>query len=280
MNDTKPYGNILDFRSQSNEVDKAIALFSGKDNSSQAKEIWLVDPAPKVVEKLTQAVKELEKFMKSQGLECKPEEVSNLKGDVARCEFINKFKTVINGMNAAQQYYNIISQLEKVYKVRLEIETTGKDAATIEKEIEKKDRAATMSSIYNEIVADLAMHKISDYSTYNINGYTAYDAHDSEWSNLQYWDKPFGENDETMQSPVMAMSSILTTMTGKPFTPKLMIEKILPYIGHKMRDGAGTMPYIGTSQTTGGYQERFNFVPRNADQAKNFFGMDFITVML
>ena len=60
LNDTKPYGNILDFRNQSDEVDKAIALFSGKDNSSRAKEIWLVDPAPKVVEKLDQAVKELE----------------------------------------------------------------------------------------------------------------------------------------------------------------------------------------------------------------------------
>ena len=59
LNDTKPYGNILDFRNQSDEVDKAIALFSGKDNSSRAKEIWLVDPAPKVVEKLDHAVKEL-----------------------------------------------------------------------------------------------------------------------------------------------------------------------------------------------------------------------------
>lgn len=67
LNDTKPYGNILDFRNQSDEVDKAIALFSGKDNSSRAKEIWLVDPAPKVVEKLDHAVKELEAFMQSQG---------------------------------------------------------------------------------------------------------------------------------------------------------------------------------------------------------------------
>ena len=63
LNDTKPYGNILDFRNQSDEVDKAIALFSGKDNSSRAKEIWLVDPAPKVVEKLDQAVKELERLL-------------------------------------------------------------------------------------------------------------------------------------------------------------------------------------------------------------------------
>ena len=94
LNDTKPYGNILDFRNQSDEVDKAIALFSGENNSKRAKEIWLVEPAPKVVEKLDKAVSELEKFMESQGLECKPEEVSNLKGDSARCEFVNRFKEI------------------------------------------------------------------------------------------------------------------------------------------------------------------------------------------
>lgn len=107
LNDTKPYGNILDFRNQSDEVDKAIALFSGKDNSSRAKEIWLVAPAPKVVEKLDQAVKELEAFMQSQGLECKPEEVSNLKGDAARCEFVNKFKEVQRLRTQLEQYTEI-----------------------------------------------------------------------------------------------------------------------------------------------------------------------------
>ena len=107
LNDTKPYGNILDFRNQSDEVDKAIALFSGKDNSSRAKEIWLVDPAPKVVEKLDQAVKELEAFMQSQGLECKPKEVSNLKGDAARCEFVNKFKEVQRLRTQLEQYTEI-----------------------------------------------------------------------------------------------------------------------------------------------------------------------------
>ena len=107
LNDTKPYGNILDFRNQSDEVDKAIALFSGKDNSSRAKEIWLVDPVPKVVEKLDQAVKELEAFMQSQGLECKPEEVSNLKGDAARCEFVNKFKEVQRLRTQLEQYTEI-----------------------------------------------------------------------------------------------------------------------------------------------------------------------------
>ena len=107
LNDTKPYGNILDFRGQEKDVDEAIALFSGKENSSKAKEIWLVDPAPVVVEKLDKAVAELEKFMDSQGLECTPEQVSNLRGDVARGEFINKFKEVQRLKTQLDQYTDI-----------------------------------------------------------------------------------------------------------------------------------------------------------------------------
>jgi len=107
LNGTKPYGNILDFRAQENEVDAAIKLFSGKDNSSRAKEIWLVDPAPVVVEKLDKAVAELEKFMESQGLENKPEQVSNLKGDAARGEFINKFKEIQRLKTQLDQYTDI-----------------------------------------------------------------------------------------------------------------------------------------------------------------------------
>ncbi len=107
LNGTKPYGNILDFKGQENEVDDAIKLFSGEDNSSRAKEIWLVDPAPVVVEKLDKAVAELEKFMESQGLENKPEQVSNLKGDAARSEFINKFKEIQRLKTQLDQYTDI-----------------------------------------------------------------------------------------------------------------------------------------------------------------------------
>lgn len=107
LNDTKPYGNILDFRGQEKEVDDAIALFSGKENSARAKEIWLVDPAPVVVEKLSKAVAALEAFMESQGLACKPDQVSNLKGDVARGEFINKFKEVQRLKTQLDQYTDI-----------------------------------------------------------------------------------------------------------------------------------------------------------------------------
>ena len=107
LNATKPFGNILDFRGQEKNVDDAIALFSGKDNNAKAKEIWIVELAPAVVGKLEKAVVELGQFMKSQGLECKPEQVSNLKGDIARGEFINKFKEVQRLKTQLGQYTDI-----------------------------------------------------------------------------------------------------------------------------------------------------------------------------
>src|SRR5690606_651658 len=50
LNDTKPYGNILDFRSQQEAVNQAITLFSG-EAGGRGKEIWLVDPAPVMIDK-------------------------------------------------------------------------------------------------------------------------------------------------------------------------------------------------------------------------------------
>ena len=72
LNATKPYGNILDFRQQQDAVDAAIALFSGEAAAEKAREIWLVDKAPVVVQKLETAVQRLDSFMKSQGLDCAP----------------------------------------------------------------------------------------------------------------------------------------------------------------------------------------------------------------
>jgi type I restriction enzyme R subunit len=106
LNDTKPYGNILDFCSQQDSVDEAIALFSGK-HTKQPKEIWLVDPAPKVIEEFEKATKELEAFMQSQGLENKPEEIANLKGNAARIEFIKTFKEVQKLKTKLDQYTDL-----------------------------------------------------------------------------------------------------------------------------------------------------------------------------
>ncbi|MFY3653401.1 type I restriction endonuclease subunit R [Achromobacter xylosoxidans] len=106
LNDTKPYGNILDFRQQQDAVDRAIGLFSGQA-SKLAKEIWLVDKAPVVIEKLRTAVQALDTFMRSQGLENKPDAVANLKGDAARAQFINRFKEVQRLSTQLDQYTDL-----------------------------------------------------------------------------------------------------------------------------------------------------------------------------
>ncbi len=114
LNDTKPYGNILDFRQQRDAVNNSIALFSG-ENSDRAREIWLVDPAPKVIEKYEKAVSTLSKFMESQGLTCSPEDVNNLKGDKAKIQFINHFKEVQRLVTQLDQYTDITEvQAEKI----------------------------------------------------------------------------------------------------------------------------------------------------------------------
>lgn len=106
LNDTKPYGNILDFRQQQEAVDTAIGLFSGQ-TTKPPKEIWLVDKAPVVIDKLQTAMQKLGDFMQSQGLESKPEAVPNLKGDAARSQFINLFKEVQRLKTQLDQYTDL-----------------------------------------------------------------------------------------------------------------------------------------------------------------------------
>lgn len=110
LNATKPYGNILDFRQQREAVDDAIALFSGEAGGAKAREIWLVDKAPVVIEKLQGAVQKLDAFMKSQGLDCAPEAVANLKGDAARAVFIERFKEVQRLKTQLDQYTDLTDE--------------------------------------------------------------------------------------------------------------------------------------------------------------------------
>lgn len=121
LNDTKPYGNVIDFRQQREKVDEAIAMFSG-EHTEQAKEIWLVDAAPAVIDKLETAVHNLEQFMQGQGLEYAPEDVPNLRGDTARSQFINLFKEVQRFKTQLDQYTDL----------------TEEDAATIEQVISQE----------------------------------------------------------------------------------------------------------------------------------------------
>ena len=106
LNDTKPYGHILDFRSQQDAVDAAIALFSGA-KADKAREIWLVDKAPVVIEKLKAAKEALQGFMQAHGLSGKPEDIANLKGDDARIGFVKAFKEVQKLQTQLDQYTDL-----------------------------------------------------------------------------------------------------------------------------------------------------------------------------
>jgi type I restriction enzyme R subunit len=106
LNDTKPYGHIVDFRGQQDAVDAAIALFSGA-KVDKAREIWLVDKAPVVIGKLQEARQALASFMKSQGLSGKPEDAANLRGDDARAAFVEAFKKVQKLQTQLDQYTDL-----------------------------------------------------------------------------------------------------------------------------------------------------------------------------
>ena len=113
LNASKPYGHILDFRGQQEAVDAAITLFSGA-KADQAREIWLVDKAPVVIERLKDAKTALDSFLKSQGLTCKPDDVANLKGDEARAAFIEHFKKVQKLQTQLDQYTDLTAEQEQM----------------------------------------------------------------------------------------------------------------------------------------------------------------------
>lgn len=122
LNDTKPYGSILDFRSQQDTVNQAITLFSG-GGSANAKEIWLVDPAPVVLDKFKEAVEKLGVFMQEQNLANEPQEVYNLRGDAARITFVKNFKEVQRLKTQLNQYTDLSQEQKKTIETILPEET-------------------------------------------------------------------------------------------------------------------------------------------------------------
>lgn len=88
-------------------------MFSEK-HTDNPKQIWLVDPAPKVIEKYEEAISQLEKFMQSHGLECKPEEVNKLRGD----EAVPVLSTASRKYNASECDWNNIRIYSRMIKQR------------------------------------------------------------------------------------------------------------------------------------------------------------------
>ncbi|WP_421709988.1 type I restriction endonuclease subunit R [Algihabitans sp.] len=159
LNATKPYGHILDFRNQQENVDAAIALFSGAQ-TDRAQEIWLVDKAPVVIENFKQAIADLGEFMQSQGLESRPNQVKELMGDEARAQFIKRFKEVQRLQTQLDQYTDLTNEqreqieqalpkddlrafraiyLETAQRLKEEQGTLGKDGEPASPEVDQLD---------------------------------------------------------------------------------------------------------------------------------------------
>lgn len=144
LNDTKPYGNILDFRSQQEAVNQAITLFSGEEGG-KAKEIWMVDPAPVVIDKYQEAVEKLSAFMQEHNLVNEPQEVYNLKGDAARIAFVKNFKEVQRLKTQLDQYTDLDEtqqeQIEKILpkETLLEFRSSYLETAKQLREIQQKE---------------------------------------------------------------------------------------------------------------------------------------------
>jgi len=109
LNDSKPYGSIMEFRQQQENVNEAITLFSGAKGET-AKEIWLVDDAPTIIDKFRTAINQLSNFMASNGLTFQAQKVNNLQGDEARAGFINAFKEVQRLKTQLNQYTDLNEQ--------------------------------------------------------------------------------------------------------------------------------------------------------------------------
>ena len=140
LDSSKPYGNILDFRGRREAVDKAIALFSGV-KPEKAREIWLVEPAEKVIERLGEKVRHLKTVMELHGVEPKPEQVVNLQGDEARIEFVQAFKEVQRELTRLEQYTDLSEEdRERIESILPEEERLAFRSAYLEtaKKLEEK----------------------------------------------------------------------------------------------------------------------------------------------
>jgi type I restriction enzyme R subunit len=152
LNDTKPQGNILVFRNLQNEVDDAVALFSGEEAEGK-RTIWLVEPKEEVIKQYKEAVGDLEDFMHSQQLDLTPDDVYNICGNEAKCQFINDFKLVQKLKTKLDQYTDITDdEQQEIEDILTEDQILGFKVAYLEtaKEIKFNNQHANGDDSQND----------------------------------------------------------------------------------------------------------------------------------
>ena len=108
LNDSKPYGNILDFRNQQQETDEAIQLFSEGDKET-IREVWLVEPAKNILQKYEEKVQDLKNLMSwNEGINT--DDVANMNTDGEKVAFIQAFKEVQRLKTQLSQYTDLTDE--------------------------------------------------------------------------------------------------------------------------------------------------------------------------
>ena len=102
-------------------MDAAIKLFSGAA-IERAREIWLVDPAPKVVEKFQRARGHSKPSCNPGGWPANLRKWSTSRG-IAKAEFINHFKEVQKLKTQLEQYTDLDAQSKQAIEQKLPIDT-------------------------------------------------------------------------------------------------------------------------------------------------------------
>ena len=157
LNNTKPYGNIVDFRNQKEEVNEAVILFSGVENNDNVKNIWLVEPYSNVIDEFEISVKKLADYMHSHNLEFHPSSVANLKGDEAKIEFIDLFRHIQQTKTKLNQYTEIPDDmLKKINNIMPEDDLRGFRSEYLEvaQEMQKKANSTNNKDDREEEKAD------------------------------------------------------------------------------------------------------------------------------
>ncbi|MDI9348816.1 MAG: type I restriction endonuclease subunit R [Candidatus Symbiobacter sp.] len=106
LNGSKPFGNIVVFSDIQAAQERAIELFSGVEGQ-QAQETWIVEPAQAKIEKLAAAVENVKQLMRKNDLDFSPSQVTNLRGNRAKLEFMEHFKQVKRLERQLEQYIDL-----------------------------------------------------------------------------------------------------------------------------------------------------------------------------
>ena len=109
LNATKPYGHILDFRGQQ-DASTPPSPSSPAPRPTGPRDLARRQGPRRHREAQGRQCSELDDFMKSQGLDAKPEDVANLKGDDARAAFIKHFKEVQRLQTQLDQYTDLTDE--------------------------------------------------------------------------------------------------------------------------------------------------------------------------